>query len=520
MPLTRVRLRQSAPVAVTFIALLAWTTYAYLTIRVDGDMVAEVIQVQQWLHAAFWVLSYPGQLHGGIVEYPLIMLAESVSPGNPYGWTLIRILYVPVVAVLLCLSLRRAFPRVNLWPFAVAAALGPAVLHGMVSIKDLYPFSWLLSAVGVYLVYRYLDAPRRDWLLVLGGVLIGLGIYEHPTASLLSIPLVLAAATRWRFTKRQALGLAGGLVVGLLPLFMALKLQPGKHVVFMPAHVGVPDLPGAFGLSTSETSWAKALVPQGWGIQTTDLTTWAFPTWLQLALNIVLAAALVAALVVAVPRGVRAMGGDRGRPLTFLVMLWGGVVVMVTLLITVVPPVFFYGASLGFLVFITAALLPAVWPHRAGIIVTAVVIALMAVTSLGAFLWQPTKFGEAARYKLWGVHQMTDVAHAISDAGVKYIYGDYWETLPIAHASAGTLHPLTVHANRFPLTDPEAANGEVVVAVSDGHVALPAGLGRWPGAQEALDVVTAACTPDATTTERLPNGISAYRCPVTVFGDQ
>jgi hypothetical protein len=112
---------------------------------------------------------------------------------------------------------------------------------------------------------------------------------------------------------------------------------------------------------------------------------------------------------------------------------------------------------------------------------------------------------------------MRDVANAISDAGIRYLYGDYWEVLPVAHASAGALHPLTVHDNRFPLSPAEAAQGTVIVAVSDGHVGLPAGLGRWPGAQEALDRVSAECQPEPGFADRLPDGVSAYRCPVTVF---
>ena len=513
----RVPRRDLLPMAFTVVALLLWSTYAYLTIRIDGDMVAEAIQVQHWLQSPFWVLSYPGQLHGGILEYPLIMVAETLSPGNVYGWTLIRVLYVPVVGLLMCQVFRLTFPGRSLWSFALAAAAGPAVLHSMLMIKDLYALSWLLAAAGVYLAYRQFAGGTRPGLLILGGFLVGLGVYEHATSALFSIPLLAAAAVRWVVPGRHWVRLAIGIGLGLVPLAMALTLQPGKHVVYSPAHASLPDVGGALGVSAAPTAWAQAIIPNGWGFQHTDLNTLALPPVPQLALNSWLAGLLVIAIVIAVPALVGALRGRSQSPLAFVAVMWGTAVLVVIGLITVVRPVFFYGTPLAFLVWMTVGALPFMFRRWVGITAAAIIIGLMAMNSAGSVLAGQPRFLEAAHFKLWKAKEIKEVADAIADTGVQYIYGDYWEVLPIAYASAGRLYPLTPIDSRFAIPDNARAQGAIVVAVPSGYTALPIGLDRWGMAGEALATMSADCQPVSELAAAMPEGVQAFRCPVTVF---
>ena len=192
-----------APVVAVFVVLFLWSLHAYLTVRFNSDIIVEAIGVQDLMQDLSWVWSYPGQLHGGVVEYPIMAVGELIAPGNPYGFTFIRIFYVPLTGVLLALSLRRAFPSVNLWWFAAAAAAGPALLHDFRAISDIYPFGWLLAAIGVYLI-----AGKR--FLFIGGVFLGLGIYEHASAALMSVPLVFAIAVRFEFELRRWVRMALG----------------------------------------------------------------------------------------------------------------------------------------------------------------------------------------------------------------------------------------------------------------------------------------------------------------------
>lgn len=503
------------PLLVTGLALLAWTTYAYLTIRIDGDILAEAIQVQQWLDSPFWVLSYPGQLHGGVLEYPLIMLAETVAPANVYAFTLVRIVYVPITGLLTCLIFRRAFPSFSMWPLAVTAVIGPAVLHSMVAIKDLYPLSWLLAVLGGYLAYREVSSPRRPWLLIAAGALAGLGIYEHPTSALLSIPLLAGAVALWPVTIRQAARVLIGLVIGLLPLLAALTLQPGRHVVFQPAEVGPPEVGAAFGLVSGPTAWAQALVPTGWGISHNDLTSLPIPADLQFVVNSWLALLLLVGLLAAIPFVLRSLRAGQHSPLGFLAVVWGAVAVMVVVLVVVVNPVFFYGAGLSFLVLLSVGVFPHAVPRRFGWPALAVVWVLMAVTSLGAFLWQQPKFLDGAEFKRAQVAQVEQVADAIAAAGIRYVYGSYWEVLPIAYESDGALYPLTPYDSRFPV--PADAGERITVALTPGTVALPVGLDRWITAEDAQARAEENCALLSDVTPLLPEGIVAYSCPTKMF---
>ena len=49
--------RRAGPLAIVALSLLAWSTYAYAVARVNADILAEAIQVQQWLADPFWVWS-------------------------------------------------------------------------------------------------------------------------------------------------------------------------------------------------------------------------------------------------------------------------------------------------------------------------------------------------------------------------------------------------------------------------------------------------------------------------------
>lgn len=509
----RLTRRDLAPTLVTVLALLAWSTYAYLTVRVDSDILAEAMQVQRWLDDPFWVLSYPGQLYGGVLEYPLIMVAETVAPGSPYGFTLLRIAYLPLIGLMACINVRRLDASWSLWPVAIAAAAGPAVLHGFMPIKDLYPFGWVVAMLGVTLAYWQLASARTPLILAAGTVLVGLGIYQHPTTVLFSLPLIVAGLVHWRAPARQVLWALAGLVVGLIPFALALVAQPDALIVYESARLGVPQLLPALGLSTASDAFAYAVTPNAWGVQFTDINLLAFPAGLQLALNATIAAGLVLSLVLAVPVVV---SYARGRELprhAFLVTLWATFLVVLVVLVTFVRPVFFYGAGVAFLVWITLGALPSVLSRTPRLIVTGAVVTVMAVTSIGSVLAVEPLLPRSISFKYRQVQQVAEYARAIEAAGIPFVYGTYWEALPIAHAAGGAIHPLTSSTSRF--RAPAVEGDRILVAVPDGMTVLPIGLPRWPGSAEAVAYAEGTCTalPDVTAT--LPAGISAYSCPVS-----
>lgn len=51
-------------------ACAAWAFAAWLTVVPNQDMLADGVQVQRLLQDPRIVLAFPGQKHGGVLEYP------------------------------------------------------------------------------------------------------------------------------------------------------------------------------------------------------------------------------------------------------------------------------------------------------------------------------------------------------------------------------------------------------------------------------------------------------------------
>ena len=497
---------RALPYVVIFLALLAWSGYAYATVRVNADILAEAIQVQQWMQSPFWVWSYPGQLHGGVLEYPLIALAELLAPGNVYGLSLIRVLYIPFTGLLLASCFTLVAPQRSLWPFALAAAVGPAVLHGFRMISDIYPSAWLISALGVWVIYRWAAGRMRSsvWLLV-GGILIGLGVYQHASAVVFSVPLLVFAASHWRVKLRSAGVVAAGFIIGLIPMGLAMFAQPGKEVVYRPERSGVPNVFGALGLSRGELGWRDAMLPNGLGIAHADSTFldlgWSMQWWINLIGLLFVLAVVIFSLV----QGRFAMG-----------LMWLAALAMIIGLVIVVPPIWYYGTPIGFVLWFSIGFVPVVLPRVMEWIVIAAVMAISAGFSFAQVWNSHPRFLTGVQVKAEQVAEVDEVAAEISDAGVEYVFGDYWEVLPIAYASSGELHPISYNFNRFPL-DPAEVREEIVVAVTPGTIALPFGRDSWDLSADALALVDQECVPVPDISERLPQGVTAHLCPTAVL---
>lgn len=505
--------RRTQVMAAVFVILLGWSGLSYLVIRVDSDILAEAIQVQRWLAEPFVVLSYPGQLYGGVLEYPLIAIAESVFPGQVYAFTALRILYLPFVGVLAVYATSLLFPAWKLWPFIPAALVGPAVLHSMMAIKDLYPFSWLLAMIGVAITYARWRRGAPSWWLLVGGVFLGLAVYQHPTASLLAVPLAVAGMVRWSPRGASLWSFIVGFGVGLVPLLIARFAQSQAYVSYTPSRTGLPNVAGAFGIDGS--TWSTAIVPNGWGLQYTDLNNWALPTVVQIVVNVALLLFVVGCFLIVLRVLVaRELFRDASDGLVIAAM-WSAVAVVLVAITVVVPPVFFYGAALAVPVWITIVAGMNHLVGRPGVVTAVIVMALAAITSIGSVLaWNPGLPG-AIGYKKKQAEQVTEVAELIQRSGIEVVFGDYWETLPIAYASAGGLTAVTVPVSRFTLMDVD--RNSIVVAVPTGYTALPPGLERWSNAEVAVGFVDANCTrlPQDVVVDPFP--IRTYECPVEVL---
>lgn len=510
-------LRRNAPLVVVFVSLLAWSAYAYATVKVNADILAEAIQVQQWMAEPFWVWSYPGQVHGGVVEYPLIALAETIAPGNVYALTLARVIYVPLTGLLIALCFRLAMPARSLWPFAVAAAVGPAVLHGFRMISDIYPSAWLLAAGGTWLISRFMaERSTRVISLPIGGFLIGLGTYQHASAIVLAIPLLAFAAVRWGAAWRQWLLIAFGLVIGLIPMALAMFTQPDKVIVYRPERTGLPDVIGALGLGRGDLAWRSAMLPNGVGVAHADATFLDLGWDVQWWVNVVALVFVVSLVVIGLIGFRRSRIGSASSASQAVAVMWAVAIVMVIALVVVVPPIWYYGTPLGFLFWFSIGFTPLFLSRAVEWGVVGVVLVISAGFSFAQVWNAHPRFLTGIEVKAAQAAEVDQVADAIADSGVPYVFGDYWEVLPIAYASSGRVHPITYNFNRFPL-DPAAVGREIVVAVTPGTIALPFGHTEWSQSADSRALVAEVCAPIIDITAKLPMGITAHLCPTSIL---
>jgi signal transduction histidine kinase len=190
------------------------------------------------------------------------------------------------------------------------------------------------------------------------------------------------------------------------------------------------------------------------------------------------------------------------------VIIWSVGLVLAVLLSAVIPTVWFYGLSLGFLVWVTVA-----FAGRFIAIAIIVVMASMSLYSVNYF----TGVADATSIKLEQNEEISGVAQSLIDNDVTVIFGDYWEVLPVAYASGGDVSAITSTFNRFPPPDSVLESPEVLVGVTSGRIALPNGLDRWTTSDAVEELVTESCRFVSPLPGDYMDAVSIYRCPSSVL---
>lgn len=197
-------------------------------------------------------------------------------------------------------------------------------------------------------------------------------------------------------------------------------------------------------------------------------------------------------------------------------LMWLAALATIVGLVIVVPPIWYYGTPVGFVLWFSIGFVPVVLPRVIEWIVIAVVLGISAGFSFAQVWNSHPRFLTGIQVKAEQAREVDEVATAISDAGVDYVFGDYWEVLPIAYASSGAVHPISYNFNRFPL-DLSTVGEEIVVAVTPGTIALPFGRDSWDLSADALALVDQVCAPVPDISDRLPVDVTAYLCPTAVL---
>jgi len=116
------------PFYVGFICF-SWAFIAWLNVIPNGDFFAEAIQIQLLIKNPHFVLAYPGQTHGGVLEYPFLFFAEWLLPGNFLFFIFPRVIMAFFTGFFASKFYLKAFPTAPTWSFILAVVSGPAIMH-------------------------------------------------------------------------------------------------------------------------------------------------------------------------------------------------------------------------------------------------------------------------------------------------------------------------------------------------------------------------------------------------------
>lgn len=494
-----------------------WAALAWLTIIPNQDILADAIQAQSILSDPRIVLAFPGQRHAGTVEYPIQVFAEWLAPGNYYVHTVGRVFLAGltgfVVAKLFCLL----YPKAPRWLFLIGVAVGPAIIQGISGPRDNpvgnfwlvgnYSTSWLLVSTGAWILAGNLSRPRPRLLVsAIAGLFVGLGFFAHPNVTLLILPLAVLVLCSFRFRAAHVAISLAGVALGVLPAVVSyfvnaeITTWDPSHPPFVSASIymnilgltGIPlyftvVLPYAIGLPVSQELFPGAFQ---------SFLTWVFVTCTLLGVLLGTSRALI-----------------QRRSLTpgaTLALAWLAAFGAMILFATFVDPVWFYATSLSVMLWITIGALPNVvpwaplgWVGSAALVLTATVSSF----SQTGYFYRDIPHAMATKHQY--LSDIKAAATALEAEGVGYLYGAYYDVIPIGYASAQRLRTIANHYDRFPIDDAERRQRVVVVAVRDVRD------GYW--GEEAAEHIDSRC-------ERLPPTVSTavgeflvYRCPVTAI---
>jgi len=317
------------------------------------------------------------------------------------------------------------------------------------------------------------------------------------------VPLALLIMLRAPTTWMQGLQVALGAVLGAIPAAFNFFF-PQTVNTWDPSHPPVinPDLIiSNLGLDGIPTYFA-ALLPYSLGLAPSESSQLSLIqsaiTWL-----VIIAIGLSAAIGSAMAIRARCRPG----PGTAIAVAWVGAISSIVAFGVVVDPVWFYGAGLAVLLWISLGVLPSVIrPRPLALTTTVLALGIIGLSTLthNVYWWQ--KLPDRYLAKVEFLDSQQRIADQLRAFDVEFVYGSYYDVLPVVYGSAGDLYPVTSTYNRFPLDPTQVAGTERVVVAVDEN---PGG-DVW--AVDALTRVENDCTRNSTVSAGGDFGI--YDCPV------
>lgn len=505
----------------------AWAFLGWLTVIPNQDILADGIQAQSLLTDPRIVLAFPGQKHGGPLEYPFTVLAEWLAPGNYFANAAIRPVLAFITGFLVAELFLTLFPKTPKWAFLTAVAVGPTIIHGMLGpqgnpvgvwwLQPNWDMAWLFVTAGALVITRSAKAATKDerttqsrWLVpALGGLLVGLGFFAHPAISLLIVPLLtlVLLLTRPRLTTLAIA--AAGAAIGVLPAAVSYVVN-SKVNTWDPSHgafIAVSyyrEMGGAVLGLTGIPDYMMALLPYGIGLAPSQLllsgTAQSVIMW---AFVVVIAISAAVAIISAI-RNHRALSPGGATAAAWLVAM-----VTMFAFITFVDPVWIYSSGLAILFWLSIGALPSFFTRPRlrplGTATTAVLLAVVALSTISHNAAFYSDIPARITAKATKMDEQQAIARALEDAGATVVFGSYYDAIPVGYASGGRLRTITNHYNRFPLTEAERQAETITVGVNTAPTD--------PWGDEAMTTMAEQCAPSGATPSPSAGSFAIFECP-------
>lgn len=503
--------------AVAGLFCLAWAFLGWLTVIPNQDILADGIQAQSLLTDPRVVLAFPGQKHGGPLEYPFTVVAEWVAPGNYFANAAIRPILAFISGFLVAELFLALFPKAPKWAFLAAVAVGPTIIHGMLGpegnpvgvwwLQPNWDMAWLCVTGGALVIAR---AKGKRWPVpALGGLLVGLGFFAHPAISLLIVPLLTLVLLLARPRLMTISIAAAGALIGVLPAAVSYVVN-SKVNTWDPSHgafIAVNyyrEMGGAVLGLTGIPDYMMALLPYGIGLAPSQLllagTAQTAIVWAFIA---VIATSAAVGITSAVWRR-RAL-----TPGGAVATAWLVAIVTMFTFITFVDPVWIYSSGLAILFWLSIGALPSFFTKPGfrplGYAITTVLLVVVALSTISHNAAFYSDIPARIAAKVDAMDEQQAIAQALADAGATVVFGSYYDAIPVGYASGGKLRTITNHYNRFPLTEAERKAEAITVGVNTAPTD--------PWGDEAMATMADQCALSSATPSASAGTFAIFDCP-------
>jgi len=499
-----------------------WAFLSWLTVIPNQDILADGIQAQSVLTDPRIVLAFPGQKHGGPLEYPATLLAEAFAPGNYYANALIRPFLAFATGFILALLFRRLFPLAPRWSFIAAIAVGPTIIHGLLGpdgntvgvwwLQPNWDMAWLFGVSGALVIAQFLNKDRSSqdfanyWWPVLGGLFFGLGFFAHPAIILMLIPLAVLVVLRSRFSVKIYLLTILGSLVGIFPAAISYVVNAGvntwdpSHGAFISVDYYSSMGGSVLGLN-GVPDYITVLLPYGLGLSPSTLlisgTVQSILMWIFVAI-------IVFSSVFSFFKALRnrAPVGPGGA----IALTWLSVMGTMIVFITFIDPVWIYSSGLSILFWLSVGALPSIFALRW--LGTSLTIGVITLVGLSTITHNAKFYGDIPlriQDKIDVMNEKKSTAQQLEQAGAEFVFGSYYDAIPIGYASGMSLRTITYKYNRFPLTPAELERESVPVAINT----TPSD----PWGEESLQAARSGCTPRSETVSDSVGVFQIFDCP-------